>query len=171
MTDDDILDHVLKNEGGFVNDPKDPGGATNMGITAATLGAWRKLGRSCTPSEVKAMTRDEAIAIYKKRYITDPHFDAVADGNLRMIVVDTAVLFGPDRATRFLQTALGVSADGDLGTNTRKALATADPKAVGRKVIDQRIARHRARVAEKPSQQRFLKGWLNRCESLRQQFC
>ena len=170
MTDDDILGHVLEHEGGFVNDPKDLGGATNMGITAATLGNWRKLGRPCTADEVRAMPRAEAIAIYKKQYITDPHFDAIADGNLRMIVVDTSVLFGPGRATKFLQTALGVSPDGDLGNDTKKALASADPKQVGRKVIDQRIARHRQRVAEKPSQQRFLKGWLNRCEALRK-FC
>ena len=168
MTDDEILDRVIEHEGGYVNDPKDLGGATNMGITAATLGNYRKLGRPCTPAEVKAMTRDEAVAIYKQQYITGPRFDAIPDGNLKMIVVDTAVLFGPKRATEFLQKALGVNPDGDLGNITRTALAKANPKKVGNGVIAERIAYHKARVAKNPSQQRFLKGWLNRCESLRQ---
>jgi lysozyme family protein len=168
MTDDDILDRVLQHEGGFVNDPKDAGGATNMGITAKTLGNWRKLGRNCTADEVRKMSRDEAVAIYKDQYITTPHFNLIGDGNLRMIVVDTAVLFGPSRAAKFLQTALGVDADGAIGQGTKAALDKADPKAIGNKVIDLRAAYHEARVAAKPDQQRFLKGWLNRCTDLRQ---
>ena len=170
MTDDDILDKVLQHEGGFVDDPKDRGGATNFGITAATLGAWRKLGRSCTAAEVKAMPRSEAIAIYKQRYIADPGFGAVADGNLRMIVVDSAVLFGPGRAAKWLQGALGVKADGAIGPGTQAALAKAVPAEIGRKIIAEREAFCQGLCDRDPSQNRFLKGWTNRSEDLRQ-FC
>ncbi|WP_165190730.1 glycoside hydrolase family 108 protein [Caulobacter soli] len=166
MTDDEILDRVLLYEGGYVNHANDKGGATNFGVTAATLGAWRNLGRKATSDEVRDMSRSEAIAIYKDRYITQPGFGVITDGNLKMIVIDCAVLYGPRRATIWLQTALGVSADGAIGNQTTTALAKADPKIVGRSILSQRVKRIHARVAEDPTQAVFLKGWLNRANDL-----
>ena len=55
MTDDAILEGVLVREGGFADHPADRGGATRYGITAATLGSWRKLGRQATREEVRAL--------------------------------------------------------------------------------------------------------------------
>ncbi len=57
---------VLKHEGGYVDHPADPGGATNRGVTRATLAAWR--GRPVSKAEVRALTRLEASAIYRKNY-------------------------------------------------------------------------------------------------------
>gem|GEM_PF-6374819 len=60
------LAHVLASEGGYVDHTKDPGGATNMGITLATLQEWR--GRPIAKTDVRDLTRDEAAAIYRAKY-------------------------------------------------------------------------------------------------------
>jgi len=71
---DAILDRIIRREGGYVNHPADRGGATNFGITAQTLGNWRKLGRPATVAEVMALTETEARAIYRQQYIAGPGF-------------------------------------------------------------------------------------------------
>lgn len=57
---------TLVHEGGYVDHPKDPGGATNMGITIKTLSAW--LGRPATKAEVKALKRADVAPIYRRNY-------------------------------------------------------------------------------------------------------
>ncbi len=166
MDDDGIIDHVLQYEGGYVNNPHDKGGPTNFGITAATLGAWRHLAGPATAADVAAMSRSEARDIYKARYIGAPGFDAIPDGILRLVIVDCAVLYGPKRATIWLQTALGVAADGGLGPDTLKALVGADPRPMARKVIGYRYQRIKDRVTKDPTQMVFYKGWMNRTDDL-----
>ena len=63
---DRCLEMVLKHEGGFVNHPKDPGGATNMGVTLATYEQW--VGRSVTIEEMKSLAFQDVAPIYKKDY-------------------------------------------------------------------------------------------------------
>ena len=63
---DTILDEIIRREGGYVNHPADRGGPTNFGITAQTLGSWRKLGRPATTAEVRALTEAEARAVYRQ---------------------------------------------------------------------------------------------------------
>ena len=64
---DACLAEVLKQEGGYVDNPLDPGGATNLGITRKTLAAWRKISPwwKLPKSEVRALGRPEAASIYK----------------------------------------------------------------------------------------------------------
>src|SRR5262245_51571735 len=168
MDDDDIIEHVLHYEGGFVNNPNDRGGPTNFGITARTLGVWRNLGRPATAAEVFSMSRTEARAIYRKQYIVDPGFDAITDPDLRMIVVDCGVLYGTRRATIWLQTALGVAADGIIGADTMRALNAVDPHTVARSILKQRFQRIQTVVAQNPKQMVFYKGWMNRTDDLLQ---
>src|SRR5262249_43654195 len=103
MTDDQIIDVILAYEGGFTNNPNDHGGPTNFGITAADYGRW--LGRSTPASvdEVKAMDKDTARKIYQKWYIADPGFGNPMSDKLRLVLVDSGVLFGTGRATKWLQ--------------------------------------------------------------------
>ncbi len=115
MTNDEIIQQVLKFEGGYTNHPNDHGGATNFGITAVEYGAFLKLGRDATPAEVEAMSQANAIAIYQTKNLTAPNFISVADGNLRMILVDCGVLYGTGMAARWLPKAVGVTADGAVG--------------------------------------------------------
>jgi len=121
LSDQSIIDGLLAREGGYVNDPADPGGPTKFGITAASLGAWRKLGRSASAEEVEALGEAEARAIYRARYVEGPGFDALGNQDLRTVVVDCGVLHGPRNAVRMLQRALGTTADGKLGPVTLTA--------------------------------------------------
>lgn len=110
MTESDILSGILRREGGFRHVPGDRGGATNYGITQATLGLWRKLGRPATPEEVRALTVAEASEIYRSEYIAG--WDAVPYAPLREQLIDFGVNSGPQRAARWLERVLGFPADG-----------------------------------------------------------
>jgi len=159
---DTILDEIIRREGGYVNHPSDRGGPTNFGITAQTLGAWRKLGRPATAAEVQALTETEAMAIYRQQYITGPGFEAVTHPGLLHLLVDTAVHSGPKRAVQWLQAALGVTVDGVIGPKTRAALAAADQAVLYSKVLGQRL-RHLGRlITNDPKQSAFAAGWMNR---------
>lgn len=162
MTEAEILDGVVAREGGFVDDPTDRGGATKWGITAGTLGAWRKLGRPATREEVRALDLADARAIYRQMYITAPGFTSIADGPLRAQMVDDGVLSGTRTAIMTLQRALGVAADGVIGPSTRAALREADPITVHVRVVKARLLRFGAIVREDPAQSRFLVGWMTR---------
>jgi len=117
------LSHVLKHEGGYVNHPSDPGGATNWGITRDTLGAWRD--RHVTIEEVKDLSKDEAAEIYKYKY-----WDAAKCGEVpvgvALIVFDGAVNHGVSQSSKFLQRAVGVDADGKVGQKTLGAIEGLD---------------------------------------------
>ena len=157
-----ILDEILRREGGFVDHPADRGGPTKFGITAKTLGEWRGLGRPATPDEVRALIEPEARAIYRQRYIPAPGLDAVKDPRLLALLVDAAVHSGPKRAVQWLQTALGVAADGLIGPKTRAALSAADPRPLSAKVLAARL-RHLGRlITADPAQAAFAAGWMNR---------
>lgn len=162
MNTERILSDILRREGGYVNHPADRGGPTKFGITAQTLGAWRKLGRPATAAEVQALTEEEARAIYRQRYLVEPGFAAITHPALLALLVDAAVHAGPKRAVEWLQSALGVTADGVIGPKTRAALAQADPEALYAKVLAQRL-RHLGRlITQDPKQSAFAAGWMNR---------
>lgn len=164
MTIDEVIDGVLHREGGFVNDAADKGGATNYGITAATLGLHRQLGRPATVEEVKAMTVAEARDIYRQRYVVAPGFETLPAWAIP-ILVDDAVLSGPKAAVTTLQQVLGVPADGVLGPKTRQALAVKDPQAFVRDFAKARVLRFARIVQGNPAQARFIVGWCARALS------
>jgi len=167
MTNDEIIDMVLKYEGGFTNNPQDHGGPTNFGITAADLGAWLGKNGPATADEVRTMSKDTARAIYAKKYIADPGFSRIVNDALRLVVVDSGVLFGVPRATQWLQQELGVTIDGHLGDETAAALATySAPDKLARRVLGLRFAAIAGIVKKDPTQLEFLGGWINRAVSL-----
>lgn len=105
---DQALSFVLAMEGGYVNHPKDPGGATNMGITQATYDAWRK-SRKLPPQDVRLLTREEAAAIYRANYWDRIGGDALAqkDPALALVAFDAAVQHGVQLATQMLKASSG----------------------------------------------------------------
>jgi len=121
------LAHVLKYEGGYSDHPSDPGGATNRGITKAVLEAYR--GHSVSKADVRALSRGEAAAIYRSRYWDAAKCDRLPDG-LDLAVFDCAVNQGIGRASRFLQQAAQVTADGKIGPKTLAAVAASPPEAL-----------------------------------------
>jgi len=162
MTESSIIDDIIEREKGFVDHPHDRGGPTNFGITAITLGGWRKLGRRATREEVRKLTVKEAGDIYRQQYILGPGFDAITYIPLRVQVIDDGVLSGAYGATQTLQKALGVRADGVFGNKTRAALTTADPVRIHIRVLKTRLMRYATIVRDDRSQGDFIRGWVAR---------
>ena len=117
---DHALDALLEDEGGFVNNPKDPGGMTNLGVTKA---AWEEyVGHPVAEKEMRALTPEIVKPFYKKKYWDRVRGDELQDG-LDYCVFDVAVNSGPGRAIKFLQTECGVPADGGFGPTTFAAVS------------------------------------------------
>lgn len=160
MTEDEIIDQVLANEGGYVNHPNDRGHATKYGITARVLGEWRNLGRPATALEVQGLTQDEARAIYKMRYAAP--FREIPFPELTAQLVDYGVLSGPATATMALQEVLGVKPDGIIGQRTKAALLAVPWRLTNNALVAQRAKFLFDITEEHPSQRVFLRGWLSR---------
>ena len=153
------LRHVLAMEGGFVNDLADHGGATNWGITAATLAHWR--GHPVTEADVRSLQPVEARTIYHANYWNTVRGAELPSG-VDLVVFDISVNSGPRRAVRMLQEALGVIVDGILGPVTLRAVAVAEAGVVIDRLADARRRFYVALTQRDPSQARFLAGWQNR---------
>ncbi len=95
-----VIDDILKAEGGWTDRAEDRGGATNFGITLPTLSDW--LGRPATVEDLKALTEEDARALYADRYIIKPGFSLIGSERLMSIVVDSAVNHGVERAIMIL---------------------------------------------------------------------
>jgi lysozyme family protein len=133
---DSIIEGVVARESEkYTNDPNDAGGPTKYGITLRTLSRYRKF--PMTAADVQALTRSEAVTIYRWVFVEDPGFDkllpfakAIAEK-----LIDQGVLCNPLRASEWLQRALNafnrqakdypdVKVDGDCGPATQRALAS-----------------------------------------------
>lgn len=160
MNTDDLIDEIIRREGGFVDDASDRGGATKFGITQATLESWR--GRPVSRSDVEAMTRDEAELIYRTRYIRTPNFDKISDPMLRGLIVDAGVNHGVSRAAKWLQKAAGVTQDGKVGPQTLEAVNSGFPSQIYMRVLAERIRFYGRIISNDHTQAKFAAGWLNR---------
>ncbi|MEM8591769.1 MAG: holin-associated N-acetylmuramidase [Pseudomonadota bacterium] len=127
----EIAEEIVVREGGYVNDPDDPGGATNYGVTIHTM---RRLGLDLdgdgrvSESDVRRLTRAQAVDIFLKHYFEKPRI-AELPGPLQATVFDMQVNSGSN-AIKILQQLLakmgfGVSVDGALGPQTLAATAKA----------------------------------------------
>ena len=109
------LKFTLQFEGGFVNNPKDPGGPTNLGVTQATLSNF--IGRQATIAEVKALTPATVAPIYKLKFWDHVGGDNLPEG-IDLAVFDFGVHSGPSRGVMGLQRALNLADDGKPGPVT-----------------------------------------------------
>ncbi len=173
---DDILDGILQREGGFVDNPADPGGATNHGITQATLSAW--LGRAASVDDVEALSADTAKQIYTANYYTKPHIDQLPEV-IQPVMLDAAVNSGPGQAVRWLQQVLNANSygpltvDGGVGPATIAAAdkaAAAMGTALNKALVEVRRAFLVSLGQQHPQQQQFEKGWMARCDALEAQY-
>jgi len=111
MNFDEAFDRLLGHEGGYVNDPSDPGGETNWGISK----------RAYPDIVIKALTRDQAKKIYKLDFWDRLDGDFLPPG-LAFQVFDFAVNSGITTAVRYLQRACGVADDGYWGPISQAAV-------------------------------------------------
>ena len=147
---------ILAYEGGFVNHPKDPGGATNQGITQRTYDAYRRRIGHATQS-VRLIDNVERDTIYRVQYWDAIKGDDLPSG-VDAVVYDFAVNSGPSRAAKYLQRIAGVKQDGMIGMQTLDALARMDST----QVIGRLCADRMAFLRGLPAWVTFGTGWTRR---------
>lgn len=144
---------IFEWEGGYDNDPDDPGGETKYGIDK----------RSHPGEDIKNLTKDRAREIYWQEYWLKAKCEQLPP-RAGEVVMNIAVNAGHGRASKWLQQALGVTADGIIGPKTLQAAAlyTGD---LSEKLLDRTEEHYRSIARGRLA--KFLRGWLNRNNSLR----
>lgn len=149
---------ILRNEGGYSNDPQDPGGATNYGITQKTYNDYRT-SRVLSKENVKNITPAEVSSIYEMNYWKPAYCDSIP-ADLRLIHFDNAVNCGVGTANLMLQDAAGVKMDGVIGIITLTQLQI--QPFIYTKYIARRMSKYTSIVAHSPVMLKFLPSWINR---------
>lgn len=155
------LQMVLKHEGGFVDHPEDPGGATNKGITHKTYADF--LERPLEDVEELKNIPDEHVEIIYKRMYWDRVKADELPGGVDFSIFDWAVNSGPGRAAKALQKVVVVSQDGAIGPKTLLAVSEKTPTEIINQVAEEREAFYR----NLRTFNTFGKGWLRRNEETR----
>ena len=153
---DDIIEKVLEHEGGIVDDPKDAGGLTNMGISQ----------RAYPDEDIRGLTVERAKELYKRDY-WDRYRTGDLPDRLRHIYVDMCINMGGGRAIKILQEACNsknatkIDVDGGIGPATIKAASNVEPF----RLRAYRVMFYAELVMKKPNQMKFWVGWFKRsCE-------
>ena len=159
---------VLVHEGGFVDDPRDPGGRTSKGITQHVYDDWRA-GEKLVKRDVKLINDYEVGAIYRANYWNACRCDDLPAG-VDYCIFDFAVNSGRDRAARFLQRALGVIEDGHIGLVTLAAVKALDHDAIAGEMglIEQVCQLRLDFLKHLKTFDTFGRGWTRRVEEVRE---
>ncbi len=152
------LDLILEHEGGYVDHPKDPGGATNMGITHRTLASWRGVD-AVSKDDVRALERAEAAEIYRANYWNAAGCDGLPAG-VDLVVFDFGVNAGVGRAARLLQGIVHVEQDGQIGPITQAATVLLEPEEVIEAFSKGRMRHYRSLSIWET----FKRGWTKRTD-------
>jgi len=159
---------ALRFEGGYVNDPDDPGGETNRGVTKAVYDKYRT-SKNLPIRSVKDMTNEEDAEIYRENYWLKGKCDKLSP-NTGIAHFDTCVNTGISQASKILQRTVGAGADGVIGSGTLKMVKTAvtkeGDKAIALRYMERRRDFYRNLAQKKTTLQKFLKGWLHRVDAL-----
>lgn len=169
---------ILRNEGGFVNNPADPGAATNYGISTPFVNSHLQffgLTKPATPRDIMAISPSLAVQAYIKFFYQAAHFDQLPNvGNIVVqlfdLAVNTGVRYstGQAEAVKVLQHALQIAVDGELGPGTLAALEAAithnGVQVVNNAIVSARCAYYRQVVAAHPQDAQFLDGWMKRAD-------
>ena len=155
-TFDEIIEQVLEHEGGYVNDPDDPGGETKYGIA-----------KKFNPDvDIKNLTKEGAKEIYFEKYWTPSKADQVPD-RLKHIYFDMVVNFGQGGAVRVMQQAAvskghNIDVDGGIGPATIKAMQNVETD----RVRSYRVLKFARIVIKRPTQEKFWLGWFRRASEV-----
>jgi len=156
MDFNDSIKIILQNEGGYVNDPNDPGGETNFGISKNT---FPKL-------DIKNLTREQAEQIYFDKFWTPLNLGALNNDLLKLQIFDMAVNAGQFGAVELLQGILGIKRDGIIGKQTIFAANTyINQDALASLYIQARKDEYKKKVNDNPCLSKYLKGWDNRVDN------
>jgi lysozyme family protein len=161
----EALPYILRYEGGFVDDPADPGGATNYGVTQGVYDGYRQ-ARELPKLSVKLIKHEEVEAIYEAQYWKAAHCEDLA-WPASLALFDMAVNMGVGGAVKQLQYALKIKPDGVYGPVTKTAAQSRDAKVLALDIVDRRDQRYVEIVKGRPTSIKFLSGWLKRTADLR----
>lgn len=164
MTTSAIIDQIIVSEGSeYTNDPTDHGGPTKYGITLTTLAEYRA-NPGTTAADVEALTEDEARKMYNDKYVGPfVKFPGMQDPLLGLLV-DSGVQHGVDKATEWLQSAIGAKPDGDAGPVTVAAWIAVrhDDGVTYKLVLRSRIMYYAHIIHNHPDQVKYIDGWFER---------
>lgn len=145
---------TLVHEGGYVNNPDDPGGETNMGISK----------RQFPGLDIKNLTQDQAVEIYRDGYWKEL-YSQIESQAIANKLFDLGVLFGVGTAVGILQLTLGITVDHTFGPNTLQAINDADEISLLTSYKANLITHVFNIATANPAERQFLKGWSNRINS------
>lgn len=148
------IDIILKNEGGYVNHPNDPGGETNFGIAK----------KFYPDLDIKNLTHNQAIEIYHLDYWDKMNLLGINNENLVLHLFDMGVNAGIKTAIKMIQRIVGAKADGSIGPITT-GLINDYPEDLAELYKAERKKYYSNLARRKPDLQVFLNGWLNRIEN------
>ena len=146
---------VLVHEGGFVNNPKDPGGMTNLGCTKAV---WEEhCGHPVDEKTMRGLTPADVGPLYRQKYWNKVCGDDLPAG-VDYVVFDAAINSGPGRAAKWLQACVGVEPDGGIGPKTLAAVRAFSAK----QLVEDYTKRRLSFLMDLPTWDTFGRGWTKR---------
>jgi lysozyme family protein len=151
------LELMLKHEGGFVNHKLDPGGITNLGVTKRVWEEWT--GHEVDEKQMRVLTPELVAPLYKRKYWDAVRADDLVFG-VDYAVFDVAVNSGAGRAIKFLQSCVGVDADGGFGPRTLAAVKIAEQDPA--RLIELYCAKRLEFLQSLKTFETFGKGWSRR---------
>jgi lysozyme family protein len=151
----ECLELVLKSEGGWVNNPQDPGGETNLGVTKRV---WEEYVGHLVDS-LKKLTKEDVAPLYEQKYWR-PCYGEVLPRGLDFVVFSMGVNAGTGRSVKLLQSAIGCVPDGIIGPKTRSLILASNSATLIAKFSESRREYYRS-LKTFPI---FGKGWLNRVD-------
>jgi len=152
---DKALKAVLVHEGGYVFNPKDPGGETNLGCTKAV---WEEhCGHPVDTKTMKALTPADVGPLYKNKYWDKIKGDDLPSG-VDYVVFDAAINSGAGRAAKWLQACVGVEPDGGIGPKTLAAVRAFNSE----QLIKDYSKRRLSFLSDLSTWETFGRGWAKR---------
>lgn len=160
---------ILKWEGGFVNDPADLGGATNMGVT---IGAWKSCGYDkdgdgdIDVDDLRLLTREDVVnRVLKPHYWDRWKADLITSQSVANILVDWVWASGA-HGIKIPQRLLGVTVDGIVGPKTLAAVNARNPRELFDMIKIARFDFIEDICRKRPANNKFKRGWMNRINDI-----
>lgn len=155
-----LIGFVLEHEGGYVNDPDDPGGETKYGVSK----------KSYPHADIASLTIEQAKDIYYEDWWLPLKCPQIHDDKVAQKYLDTCVNTGKGTGTKILQRALQmigyrITVDGAIGPKTLAAVNAADPQALLVAMRQQQKAHYEQLIQKNPKLEKFRRGWMARANS------